>query len=123
MSAQEEQQSQQEASLRQKIKDVDAEIKEANERRKEFDRQLRWLKKVQPQIDAEIVRRIESTDEERRKWVAQLRQQAMDGAWQRHEVERKHAEAKAQREKAEAERIAAATATQRPEQEASAQSQ
>lgn len=116
-------QTQQEASLRQKIEAVEREIKEANERRKEFDRQLRWLKKAQPQIDAEIVHRIESTDDERRKWVAQLRQQAMDGAWQRHEAERKQAEAKAEREKAEAERIAAATATQGPEKEASEQAQ
>ncbi len=82
MSAQTQQEeTQQEESLCQKIKAVEAEIKEANDRRKEFDRQLRWLKKATPEIDAEIVRRIEAKDGDSRQWVAHLRQQAIDAIY------------------------------------------
>ncbi|MDO5535555.1 MAG: hypothetical protein Q4F65_13020 [Propionibacteriaceae bacterium] len=106
----------QEKAIQDKIDAAKREVDEANERRKELDRQLRWLKRAAPEIDAEIVRRVEAKDDGTRQWVAQLRQEATDAIWKRHEHERKEAEAEAKRKEAEAARIAEATAPKGPEQ-------
>lgn len=106
----------QEKAIEDKIAAAEKEVKEANERRKELDRQLRWLKRARPQIDAEIVRRVEAKDDGSRQWVKQLRQEATDAIWKRHEEERLNAEREAERKEAEAARIAQATAPKGPEQ-------
>lgn len=113
----------QQASIKEKIDAVEKQIKEANEQRKALDRQLRWLKSAAPEINAEIIRLVEGKDDGTRQWVGQLRQQATDAVWRRHEAERKQAEVEAARKQAEADKIAAATATQGPEKEATGQQQ
>lgn len=106
----------QEKAIEDKIAAAKRAVDEANEQRKQLDRQLRWLKRARPEIDAEIVRRVEAKDDGSRQWVVQLRQEATDAVWKRHENERRTAEAEAARKQAEAARIAEATAPKGPEQ-------
>ena len=100
----------QEQALALKIAEAEKRVAEANEARKELDRQLKWLKRSTPGIDAEIIRLIETKDDASRKWVGDLRQQATDTLWRKSETERMRAEEEAARKAAEAERIAKATA-------------
>jgi len=107
----------QEQRLAEKIAKVEADIKAANEARKELDRQLKWLARNVPAINAEIIRQVESKDQGSRDWIADLRQQATDGLWAKSEAERKRAEDEAARKAAEAERIAKATGIAGPAQQ------